>query len=47
MLVFAENGSIKRLRVGAEAAEAKLRAILRDFFAQAFAVSTTLPLPTI
>jgi len=34
-LAFAENGSIKRLRVGAEAAEANLRAILTDAFAQA------------
>src|SRR5580692_9589667 len=29
------NGSIKRLRVGAEAAEANLRALLKDVFAQA------------
>jgi glucosamine kinase len=35
VLAFAENGSIKRLRVGAEAAEANLRAILQDVFAQA------------
>jgi len=32
---FAENGSIKRLRVGVEAADANLRAILKDVFAQA------------
>ena len=30
-----QNGSIKRLRVGAEAAEANLRALLQDVFAQA------------
>lgn len=35
VLAFAENGSIKRLRVGAEAAEANLRALLSDVFAQA------------
>ena len=35
VLAFAENGSIKRLRVGAEAAEANLRALLKDVFAQA------------
>lgn len=35
VLAFAENGSIKRLRVGAEAADANLRAILTDVFAQA------------
>ncbi len=35
VLAFAENGSIKRLRVGAEVAEANLRALLRDVFAQA------------
>jgi N-acetylglucosamine kinase-like BadF-type ATPase len=34
-LAFAENGSIKRLRVGAEAAEANLRALLKDVYAQA------------
>jgi glucosamine kinase len=34
-LAFAESGSIKRLRVGAEAAEANLRAILADVFAKA------------
>lgn len=33
-LAFAEAGSIKRLRVGAEAAEANLRAILTDVFEQ-------------
>jgi hypothetical protein len=31
----AESGSIKRLRVGAEAAEANLRAVLKDVYAQA------------
>ena len=30
-----ESGSIKRLRVGAEAAEANLRAVLKDVYAQA------------
>lgn len=35
VLAFAENGSIKRLRVGAEAADTHLRAILKDVFAQA------------
>ena len=35
VLAFAENGSIKRLRVGAAAAEANLRALLKDVFAQA------------
>jgi N-acetylglucosamine kinase-like BadF-type ATPase len=35
VLAFAENGSIKRLRVGAEVAEANLRAVLKDLFAQA------------
>jgi N-acetylglucosamine kinase-like BadF-type ATPase len=34
-LAYAENGSIKRLRVGAEAAEANLRALLREVYAQA------------
>jgi glucosamine kinase len=34
-LAFAESGSIKRLRVGAEAAEANLRALLKDVYAQA------------
>lgn len=34
-----QNGSIKRLRVGAEAAEANLRALLKDVFAQAGAKS--------
>ena len=32
VLAYAENGSIKRLRVGAEAAEKNLRALLRDVF---------------
>ena len=35
VLAFAESGSIKRLRVGAEAAEANLRAVLKDVYAQA------------
>lgn len=35
VLGHAENGSIKRLRVGAEAAEANLRALLKEVFAQA------------
>jgi len=35
VLAFVENGSIKRLRVGTEAAEANLRAILQDVFAKA------------
>jgi glucosamine kinase len=35
VLALAENGSIKRLRVGAAAAEANLRALLKDVFAQA------------
>jgi N-acetylglucosamine kinase-like BadF-type ATPase len=35
VLAFAENGSIKRLRVGAEAAEQHLRALLKDAYAQA------------
>ena len=35
VLAFAENGSIKRLRVGTETAEANLRAILQDVFSQA------------
>jgi glucosamine kinase len=35
VLAFGENGSIKRLRVGAEAAEANLRALLKDVYAQA------------
>ncbi len=35
VLAFAENGSIKRLRVGAEAAEIHLRALLREAFNQA------------
>jgi N-acetylglucosamine kinase-like BadF-type ATPase len=35
LLAHAENGSIKRLRVGAEAAEANLRALLKDVYAQA------------
>jgi glucosamine kinase len=34
-LAFAESGSIKRLRVGAEAAEENLRTILKDVYAQA------------
>jgi N-acetylglucosamine kinase-like BadF-type ATPase len=35
VLAFAENGSIKRLRVGAEVAEQNLRALLKDVYAQA------------
>jgi N-acetylglucosamine kinase-like BadF-type ATPase len=35
VLAHGENGSIKRLRVGAEAAEEHLRALLKDVFAQA------------
>jgi N-acetylglucosamine kinase-like BadF-type ATPase len=35
LLARAESGSIKRLRVGAEAAEANLRALLRELYAQA------------
>lgn len=35
ILAFAENGSIKRLRVGAEAAEENLRALLSEVYAQA------------
>lgn len=35
VLAYAENGSIKRLRVGAEAAEENLRALLREVYAQA------------
>ena len=35
VLAYAENGSIKRLRVGAEAAEANLRALLKEVYAQA------------
>jgi len=35
ILAHAENGSIKRLRVGAAAAEANLRALLKDVYAQA------------
>ena len=39
VLAHAENGSIKRLRVGAEAAEQNLRALLKDVFAQAGATA--------
>ena len=35
VIANAQNSSIKRLRVGAEAAEANLRALLKDAFAQA------------
>jgi N-acetylglucosamine kinase-like BadF-type ATPase len=35
VLAYAEGGSIKRLRVGAEAAEENLRALLKDVYAQA------------
>lgn len=38
VLAYAENGSIKRLRVGAEAAEANLRELLKEIFQQAGAV---------
>jgi len=34
-LAFAESGSIKRLRVGAETAEANLRTVLKDAYAKA------------
>ena len=34
VLAFAENGSIKRLRVGVEVADENLRAVLKDVFAQ-------------
>lgn len=40
-LAFAEGGSIKRLRVGAKAAEANLRAILQDVFQQSGAVKVS------
>jgi N-acetylglucosamine kinase-like BadF-type ATPase len=35
LLAHAENGSIKRLRVGAEAAETHLRSLLKEVYAQA------------
>ncbi len=35
VLAFAENGSIKRLRVGAQAAEEHLRALLAEVYTQA------------
>jgi N-acetylglucosamine kinase-like BadF-type ATPase len=35
VLAYAESGSIKRLRVGAEAAEENLRALLKDVYAEA------------
>lgn len=35
VVAYAENGSIKRLRVGEEAAEANLRELLKDVYAQA------------
>ena len=35
VLAYAENGSIKRLRVGAEAAETNLRELLKEVFEQA------------
>jgi len=35
VIAFGENGSIKRLRVGAEIAEENLRALLKDVFTQA------------
>ncbi len=34
LIAYAENGSIKRLRVGAEAAEDNLRVLLKEVFAQ-------------
>ena len=40
-LAFAESGSIKRLRVGAEAAEANLRALLKDVYAKAGVTSVS------
>jgi glucosamine kinase len=40
-LAFAESGSIKRLRIGSEAAEANLRALLKDVYAQAGGPSVT------
>src|SRR6202453_4920260 len=41
VLAHGENGSIKRLRVGAEAAEANLRELLKDVYAQAGVSSVT------
>ncbi len=41
IVAHAEGGSIKRLRVGAEAAERNLRAILSDVFGKAGAVTVT------
>jgi N-acetylglucosamine kinase-like BadF-type ATPase len=35
LLAHAENGSIKRLRVGAQAAEASLRSLLKEVYSQA------------
>ncbi len=35
VLAFAESGSIKRLRVGAQAAEENLRALLAEVYKQA------------
>ena len=35
VLAHGENGSIKRLRVGAEAAETHLRALLKDVYEKA------------
>ena len=35
VLAHGHSGSIKRLRVGAEAAEANLRSLLKDVYAQA------------
>lgn len=35
VLAHAESGSIKRLRVGAKASEANLRALLKEVYAQA------------
>jgi N-acetylglucosamine kinase-like BadF-type ATPase len=41
VLAHGEAGSIKRLRVGAEAAEANLRALLKDLYAQAEVTSVS------
>src|ERR1700677_3288610 len=41
VLAHGENGSIKRLRVGEEAAEANLRELLKDVYAQAGVSSVT------
>jgi len=41
VLGYAESGSIKRLRVGAQAAEANLRAVLKDVYAKAGVTSVS------